>query len=325
VTWINQVNAVVVGDELRKQGGCDGCQDAGAVSSQHLTSGDGYVEVTATDVSALRWIGLSQGDSGTTANEIAYALRLGSGYVEVRERGAYRSDTGIAVGDVLRVEVSGGQIVYRKNGVAFYTSTVAPSYPLLVDTSLHSAGASLARVLIASAAASSGDGGTTPAPAPAPAPSLSGMPLVNWTHLRNVTVEPDALRKTGGCFGCADASAVSVETIDDASGYIEFTGLNGGPSIVGFTRRTTPQPRDFDYALRMTKGVAEVREKGIQRGEVSFAGGDVFRITVAGGRITYAKNGVVFRTSTTKTVPSVRAGALLYITNDEVSTPAISR
>jgi hypothetical protein len=75
----------------------------------------------------------------------------------------------------------------------------------------------------------------------------------------------------------------------------------------------------------LNKGVAEVREKGIQRGEVGFAGGDVFRITVEGGRIKYAKNGVVFRTSTTKTVPSVRAGALLYVTNDEVLTPAISR
>jgi hypothetical protein len=317
------MNAVVVGDELRKQAGCDGCQDAGAASSQQLTSGDGYVEVTATEVSTLRLIGLSQGDSGTTANEIAYGLRLGSGYVEVRERGVYRSDTGLAVGDVLRVEVSGGQVVYRKNGAAFYTSMVAPSYPLLVDTSLHSAGASLARVLIASATSSSGGGSTTPAPAPTPAPSPSGLPLVAWTHLRNVVVEFDALRKTGGCFGCADASAVSTETIDDATGYIEFVAVDGGLSIVGLTRSTIPQARDFDYALRMSKGVAEVREKGIQRGEVSFAGGDVFRITVEGGRVTYTKNGVAFRTTNGKTVPPVRAGALLYVTDGRVLTPVM--
>ena len=39
-------------------------------------------------------------------------------------------------------------VKYSKNGTVFYTSTVAPSYPLLVDTSLYSNGSTFANVII---------------------------------------------------------------------------------------------------------------------------------------------------------------------------------
>jgi hypothetical protein len=263
-------------------------------------------------------VGLSLGNPGTSTGEIAFALRLGSGYVEVRESGIYRADVGLALGDVLRVEVAGGRVIYRKNGAAFYTSTAAPSYPLLVDSSLTDLNASLTGVVMAGASSS---GGTTTPPPPAPSPStVPALSTLTWTYLRNIGVEGDLLRKTGGCFGCADASAVSAETFD-AGGYMEFAAVDGGLAVVGFTRKTSPAPRDFDFALRLNKGLAEVRERGVNRGEIRFNEGDVFRITVESGRVTYAKNGVAFRTSTVKTVFPVRAGALLYITNGWVSAP----
>jgi hypothetical protein len=37
---------------------------------------------------------------------------------------------------------------YYKNGVLFYTSAVSPTYPLLVDTSLRSTGATLSNVTL---------------------------------------------------------------------------------------------------------------------------------------------------------------------------------
>jgi hypothetical protein len=57
---------------------------------------------------------------------------------QVYEAGALRGTFGTyTTGDVLRVAVEGGVVKYRKNGTLLYTSTVAPTYPLLVDTSLY--------------------------------------------------------------------------------------------------------------------------------------------------------------------------------------------
>ncbi len=50
----------------------------------------------------------------------------------------YRSP--FVVGDVFRIGVEGGVVKYRKNGVLFHTNVIAPSYPLLVDTSIYYAG-----------------------------------------------------------------------------------------------------------------------------------------------------------------------------------------
>jgi hypothetical protein len=49
---------------------------------------------------------------------------------------------------VFRVAVVGGVVQYSKGGAVFYTSTRAPSYPLLVDTSLHGTGSTLANAFL---------------------------------------------------------------------------------------------------------------------------------------------------------------------------------
>jgi RHS repeat-associated protein len=50
--------------------------------------------------------------------------------------------------DVFRVAVEGGVVKYRKNGVLVYTSTIAPTYPLLVDAGLYHNGGTQASVVI---------------------------------------------------------------------------------------------------------------------------------------------------------------------------------
>lgn len=77
----------------------------------------------------------------TQAADIDFAIRMGQ--AEVRENNVYRADTTFAAGDLFKVAVEGGVVKYSKNGVVFYTSTVAPTYPLLVDSSLLSAGATI--------------------------------------------------------------------------------------------------------------------------------------------------------------------------------------
>jgi hypothetical protein len=149
VTWTALVNVTAAGTELRKTSGCSGCPDAGAASVQTIRSGDGEVSVVASETQTLRLIGLSAGNAGTGPEEILFGLRLQDGRVEVREKGAYKSERAIAAGDVLRIAVRAGTVSYSVNGSVFYTSTAKPVYPLLVDTSLFDVGAALSAVTLA--------------------------------------------------------------------------------------------------------------------------------------------------------------------------------
>ena len=149
VKWTALVNATATAAELRKTGGCSGCADAGAASTQTIKSGDGELAFVASNTQTLRVVGLSTGNTGTGAEEIRFGLRVQNGRVEVREKGAYKAERAIASGDVLRVTVRAGKVAYSANGTVFYASAEPPVYPLLVDTSLLDAGATLTSVTIA--------------------------------------------------------------------------------------------------------------------------------------------------------------------------------
>jgi hypothetical protein len=73
---------------------------------------------------------------------------MNAGDIEVLEYGVYKADVKFTASDTLRIAVSGGHVVYSKNGVAFYTSTALPGYPLFVDTSLLSAKSSINSAVI---------------------------------------------------------------------------------------------------------------------------------------------------------------------------------
>jgi len=148
VSWTNPINVTATGNSIQKTSGCDGCEDAGAISQQQILSGDGYLQFTASETTTLRFVGLSVGDTGTTSAEIRFAIRLQSGIAEVRESGTARTTTGFVSGDVFRIAVESGVVKYYKNGVLFYTSALAPAYPLLVDSALASLNASINTAVI---------------------------------------------------------------------------------------------------------------------------------------------------------------------------------
>src|SRR4029078_9990952 len=103
--WTALVNVIATATELRKAGGCAGCPDAGAVSSQTIAAGDGELAFVPGDTQALRAIGLGSGNTGTSPEEILFGMRLQDGRVEVREKGAYRTERAITGGDTLRITV----------------------------------------------------------------------------------------------------------------------------------------------------------------------------------------------------------------------------
>ena len=125
---------------------------------------------------------------------------------------------------------------------------------------------------------------------------------VVWTSLVNVGVTGDVLQKVGGCDGCDDAGATSQQTVPSGDGFVEFTvgesntlwaaGLSSGNSGTTYT--------DIDFAFRFNGGGwADVIENGIYQsgGDTPYAAGDVFRVSVAGSKVQYSRNGVILHES----------------------------
>ena len=145
VTWTNLVNVTVNGNLLQKTGGCDGCADAGATSQETISAGDGYVEFTVNEINTFWFAGLSHGNDDAGYGDIDFAFRFnGGGAADVLENGIYQGgDTPYAVGDVFRVAVAGGRVQFFRNGQFIRESATAPQYPLLLDTSLGTMGATI--------------------------------------------------------------------------------------------------------------------------------------------------------------------------------------
>ena len=159
---------------------------------------------------------------------------------------------------------------------------------------------------------------TTPAPTtPAPtAPTAPAAGSATWMSLMNVVENGATLTKNGGCSGCPDGTAVSNQQVNgsgtlqfstDDGSSLRFVGLGSGG--VGTT------PTDIDFAIRLQSGVAEVRESGTYKSEITFAAADSFTIAVNNGAVTYAKNGAVFYTSGNTTTAALRAHAIFFDAN----------
>jgi hypothetical protein len=150
VIWTSAVNVAVSGNTITKNAGCSGCSDAGAISQQTIPSGSGSVSFTVGTGSQMT-VGLSAGNGGTGAAEIKFGLRFypGSpGYVEVRESGAYKWDFAHVAGATYTIAVEAGVVKYYQNGALKYTSAAAPSFPLVVDSSLNAMGSSVQNAMI---------------------------------------------------------------------------------------------------------------------------------------------------------------------------------
>jgi hypothetical protein len=134
VVWTSSVNCTVSGNSLLKSSGRDDTCDAGAISQQQLVSGDGYIEFTAGSTGKIRFCGLSHNPSATDFFAIDFGIKLTElAAAEIRENNSYQGETTYAATDVFRIAIAGGVVKYSKNGVVFYTSAKAPSYPLTVE------------------------------------------------------------------------------------------------------------------------------------------------------------------------------------------------
>ena len=123
---------------------------------------------------------------------------------------------------------------------------------------------------------------------------------ITWGNPANVVITAAGIQKTAGCDGCQDAGASSQEQLS-SDGYVEFrvgeldtlwmAGLSHGDGDTTYA--------DIDFGFRFNgAGSADVLEGGVYAGgDTPYTPGDVFRISLANGRIEYSKNGEYLKES----------------------------
>jgi hypothetical protein len=283
VLWSNPVGVSESGSSLVKVGGTQ-AWDAGAISST-LISGSGYVEFTALETSTYRMCGLGNADSSPSYLDIEFAIYLtGSASVQVYESGGFKGDFGAyQPGDRFRVEVSPGIVRYRKNGVVFYTSAVSPTYPLTIDTSLYSTGATLNSVSMGST--TTGTGGT-----------VSGQ--VVWSNDGGIRPMDSGFQNvaTGWGLGGAASSVFLPSGDGSVSATVQETttaymfGLGVGDSDRSYA--------DIEYGIYPQLGTLQVYESGTLRGSFgTYAPGDRLSVELTAGTVRYKRNGTTVYTS----------------------------
>jgi hypothetical protein len=140
---------------------------------------------------------------------------------------------------------------------------------------------------------------------------------ITWSNLVNAVVTESGVQKTTSCDGCQDAGASSQEQLS-SDGFVEFrvgelntmwmAGLSHGDDDTTYA--------DIDFGFRFNgAGSADVLENGIYAGgDTTYAAGDVFRISVANGRIQYSKNGqYLLESARTPQLPLLLDSSLLSV------------
>jgi len=171
------VNVAQSGATLTKVGGCSGCPDATAVSNQQV-SGSGVLQFSTDDRSSLRFVGLGSGGVGTTPGSVNFAIRLQAGTAEIRESGAYKSETKFAAGDSFTIAVNNGAVTYAKNGSVFYTSANKATTALRAHVIFFDPNGTVRGV-------SFGSGGSTAAATPAPSGVVASRQDLSNRALQN--------------------------------------------------------------------------------------------------------------------------------------------
>jgi hypothetical protein len=268
-SWAQPVNVTTTDGTLTKSGGCDLCPDSGAHSAAILT-GNGFVEFIPAAGHRIT-AGLNTDLSASTHWSMDYSFSIWpNGAFEIRERGVYRGEGSFIAGDRFRVSIDGDHVVYSVNDAAVYTSTVAPVFPMALDVTLSSTGASLYHSTVVAL----------------PTPTT-------WEAPVNVTASTGALTKSSGCDGCSDSGAHSAMSLS-GEGYAEFVAPAGHRITAGLsadlTASTSVMTMNYAFSL-WPNGAWEIRELGIYKKEGFFSAGDRFRVAVEGNVVVYRRNG----------------------------------
>ncbi|MGB7926493.1 MAG: malectin [Pyrinomonadaceae bacterium] len=321
VVWTAFVNATANGSNLTKSSTSNGW-NAGAISTQTVTDGNGYVEFSTDETDTSKMCGLNDVNAGASYTELDFAFYLRNDHqVLIYENGA---STGVVYGDYdtddrFRVELNNGAVTYYQNGSPLRTVALSAQQQQVAswfaDTSLNTGTPKKAAITNATISSS-------------PAPGN-----VSWTNVTGVSVSPSGatLTKTFATTGW-DAGASSVQTLT-GNGYVEFTAEDTASTIacglnVGDPSRTL---QDIDYAVFLNSSATSslrIYEKGLLKLTVgTYMAGDKFRVEVAGQNVNYyrIRDGVAELLLTSAGPPSqVVVDTSLYSPGAKISNVVIS-
>ncbi len=149
VVWqlSNLSDVLASGNNLTKNG--PGGWNGGA-ASWNTVAANGYFQFTASETTSSRMAGLSNAYTSSSYTTIQYAFYLVSnGSLQIYESGAGRGAFGTYnTGDLLKISVEGNEVKYYHNGTVIYTSSVAPTLPLLVDVSINSTNGTITNAMV---------------------------------------------------------------------------------------------------------------------------------------------------------------------------------
>jgi RHS repeat-associated protein len=149
VVMANAQGVKVTGNTIERVSGT-GWGNAGASSTAYCLSGFCAAYVTAESTTGSRMYGLSSADPNQNYTTINYGLYLTGNNVNVYENGTYRGAFGTyGVNDTFSVQIESGVVKYYRlpagssSWQLLYSSTVAPSFPLRMDSAIYDAGSKL--------------------------------------------------------------------------------------------------------------------------------------------------------------------------------------
>lgn len=287
--WQNVAGVTVNGASLTKTAP-NGWGNAGAITSRSITQGNGFVQFTTAEANRGKIAGLSTTDANQSYNTVRFGILLGANAaVQVYESGTLRGTFGTyTAGMTFRVAYTGGQVQYSRDGTVFYTSTLAPAYPAFADVALFTTGATVQNVTLEESF---------------------------WANVVGAEAIGNRLVKTAAD-GYGNAGAVSLATIVDGDGHVEFSTAeaNRGKSVGLGNADTDQSYEDIEFAIQLgAGGSVQVYEAGVPRGSFgNYAPNDVFRVAVVGGVVQYLQNGTVFYTSAVAPTYPLVADAALF-------------
>jgi hypothetical protein len=317
IEWHQLSNLQASGNTLTKVAGCSGCADAGMVSAQPATPEFARIEFTAQSTWELLVAGFTRTQAIPEVAALEFGLSLQNDNAEVREQGVYRADIKFRQGDRFSVTIRNGKVEYARNDVVFYTSARTATQLLYSGLTFYNQHAAVDNVVFSSVQSNS----ASPLASSNKAGSEVGAEgasvannVVAWQHAQNAQNEGGWLVKNGGCHGCADSGMISSRVAAGTYARIDFTAESTGPLLfAGFGRsQSIPDSNSLEFGLRLQNGLAEVREHGGYRADISFRQGDRFSIDIKDGRIFYLHNGTVFYTSYSEPKHPLYAGISFY-------------
>lgn len=148
INWTSLVNVTNTNNRITKTSGVNNAWDASAISSQKIgasaTSGEiGRATFHNVRISGSKIFGLSHDNPDSGYSSIDYAFYVDNTDWTIFENGV-NLNNGALFGSgtaVFEIVVTSNTVKYLLNGDEVYQSSVAPTFPLFVDTSLFSTSA----------------------------------------------------------------------------------------------------------------------------------------------------------------------------------------